>query len=98
MWVGLAKLYFRGDAEAVNWFRSGIEATQNFALAHFLFGAALTWLGSLGEARTAMLRWRPRFWVHCGSTPHRWLSQRTRKVGESPPPTLRNLNRGEMLL
>jgi TolB-like protein len=54
MWVGLAKLWFRADAEAVSWFRRGIEANRNLAIAHFLFGAALAWLGSLDEARAAV--------------------------------------------
>ena len=67
VWAGLPKLWFRADAEAVSWFRTSIEANRNFPLAHFLFGAALAWLGSLDEARTAVqagLALNPGFTVH----------------------------------
>ncbi|MBR0698061.1 adenylate/guanylate cyclase domain-containing protein [Bradyrhizobium lablabi] len=54
MWVGQSKFWFSADAEAVGWFRKGIEANRNFAIAHFLFGATLAWLGSLDEARAVV--------------------------------------------
>jgi TolB-like protein/class 3 adenylate cyclase len=51
--VGLAKLQLKADAEAVSWFRRGIEANRNHPLAHFGLAAALALLGRLEEAGAA---------------------------------------------
>jgi tetratricopeptide (TPR) repeat protein len=53
MWVGIAKVQLHSDAEAVAWYRRGIDANRNFPLAHFHLAAALAQLGLLDEARAA---------------------------------------------
>jgi TolB-like protein/class 3 adenylate cyclase/Tfp pilus assembly protein PilF len=53
MWVGLAKVQLNSDAEAVAWYRRGVDANRNFPLAHFHLAAALAQLGLLDEARAA---------------------------------------------
>jgi TolB-like protein/class 3 adenylate cyclase/Tfp pilus assembly protein PilF len=53
MWVGLAKVQLVSYAEAVAWYRRGIDANRNFPLAHFHLAAALAQLGLLDEARAA---------------------------------------------
>jgi len=53
MFVGGAKLHLGEDAEAVAWFRRGLEAHRNHPLAHFQLAAALALLGHLNEARAA---------------------------------------------
>ena len=52
-WVGLAKLRLGADAEALAWFRRGLEINRNYSLAHFLLAAALALLGHLNEAQAA---------------------------------------------
>jgi len=54
VWVGLANVQLGADAEAVVWFRRGIEANRNFSIAHFHLAAALARLGKLDEARAAV--------------------------------------------
>jgi TolB-like protein/class 3 adenylate cyclase len=53
VFVASAKLQLNADAEAVTWLRRSIEANPNWPLSHFLLAAALTLLGSLGEAQVA---------------------------------------------
>ena len=53
MFAGFAKLLLHSDADAVVWFRRGIEANRNFPIAHVLLGVALALLGELDEARAA---------------------------------------------
>lgn len=53
MFAGFAKLLLHSDADAVVWFRRGIESNRNFPVAHVLLGAALALLGELDEARAA---------------------------------------------
>jgi TolB-like protein/class 3 adenylate cyclase len=52
--VGAAKSQLGADAEAVAWFRRGIEANRNIPLAHFHLAAALAHLGLLDQARAAV--------------------------------------------
>jgi tetratricopeptide (TPR) repeat protein len=54
VWVGLAKVQLGADAEALVWFRRGIDANRNYSVAHFNLAAALARLGELGEARAAV--------------------------------------------
>jgi len=51
--VGFAKVQLKADAEAVAWFRRGLEANRNFSVAHFHLAAALARLGALDQARDA---------------------------------------------
>jgi TolB-like protein/class 3 adenylate cyclase len=51
--VGFAKLQLTADAEAVGWFRSSIQASRNYPIAHFGLAAALALSSSLDQARTA---------------------------------------------
>jgi TolB-like protein len=53
VWLGLSKVYLNADSEAVTWFRRGLEANRNNAIAYFHLASALVRLGSLDEARTA---------------------------------------------
>jgi TolB-like protein/Flp pilus assembly protein TadD len=53
MHVGYAKLQIGADADAVLWFRRGIEANRNYAITYFGLAAALAQLGALHEARLA---------------------------------------------
>ena len=52
--LGLAKLLFGADGEAVVWLRRSLEANRNYPIAHFQLAAALALLGSLEEARAAV--------------------------------------------
>ena len=54
VWVGLAKVQLGADAEALVWFRRGIDANRNFSIGHFNLAAVLARLGKLDEARTAV--------------------------------------------
>ena len=54
VWVGLAKAQLGADAEAVGWFRRGLDANRNYSVAHFSLAAALARLGNLDEARAAV--------------------------------------------
>jgi TolB-like protein/Tfp pilus assembly protein PilF len=54
MFVGGAKLDLGEDAQAVAWFRRGLQANRNHPLAHFQLAAALALLGQLDEARAAV--------------------------------------------
>jgi TolB-like protein/class 3 adenylate cyclase len=66
VYVGLAKVQLNADAEAVVWFRRGLDANRNFSIAHFNLAAALARLGKLDEARaavTAGLALYPRFTI-----------------------------------
>ena len=54
VYVGFAKLQLNRDAEAVVWFRRGLDANRNNSNAHFHLAAALARLGELDEARTAV--------------------------------------------
>ncbi len=53
MFAGFAKLLLNSDADALAWFRRGLEANRNSPNAHFLLGAALALLGELDQARAA---------------------------------------------
>jgi tetratricopeptide (TPR) repeat protein len=50
-WVGLAKVQLNRDAEAVVWFRRGLDANRNLSATHFHLAAALSRLGELDQAR-----------------------------------------------
>jgi TolB-like protein len=66
IYAGLGKLQLGADADAVIWFRRGIERNRNHAINHFLFAAALAQVGSLYEARAAAqegLTLDPRFTI-----------------------------------
>jgi TolB-like protein/Tfp pilus assembly protein PilF len=66
VWVGVAKVQLGADAEAVVWFRRGIDANRNFSIAHFNLAAALARLGELDQARAAVkagLALDPRFTI-----------------------------------
>lgn len=54
MWGGSAKIAVGKDAEALDWFRRSVEVNRNYAIAHFLFAAALALLGSQDEAGEAV--------------------------------------------
>jgi TolB-like protein/class 3 adenylate cyclase/Flp pilus assembly protein TadD len=54
MFVGSAKFQLGADAEAVAWYRRGIEANRNHPVGHLFLAAALTRLGALHEAKTAV--------------------------------------------
>jgi len=54
VWAGLANVQVGADAEAVVWFRRGIDANRNFAIAHFHLAATLARLGDLPQARAAV--------------------------------------------
>jgi TolB-like protein/class 3 adenylate cyclase len=51
---GLAKLHLGSHEQAVAWFRRAIEANRNVPPAYFWLAAALTQLGRLDEARSAL--------------------------------------------
>jgi tetratricopeptide (TPR) repeat protein len=51
---GLAKLHLGSYEQAVAWFRRAIEANRNVPPAYFWLAAALTQLGRLDEARSAL--------------------------------------------
>jgi TolB-like protein/Tfp pilus assembly protein PilF len=53
MFVGSAKFQLGRDAEAVTWYRRGIEANRNHPVEHLFLAAALTRLGALDEAQAA---------------------------------------------
>ena len=53
VWVGLAKAQLGADAEAVGWFRRGLDANRNYSVAHFSLAAALARLGELPQAQAA---------------------------------------------
>jgi tetratricopeptide (TPR) repeat protein len=53
MFAGNAKLLLNSDADAVSWFRRGLEANRNIPNAHLLLAAALALLGEQEQARTA---------------------------------------------
>ncbi|QOZ10301.1 adenylate/guanylate cyclase domain-containing protein [Bradyrhizobium sp. CCBAU 51765] len=50
-WVGFSKLLLGADAEAVVWFRRGLNSNPNNPIAHLNLAAALAHLGKLDEAR-----------------------------------------------
>jgi TolB-like protein len=52
--AGMAKNYLGRWEQAVAWFRRAIEANRNYPEAHFSMAAALTQLGRLDEARSAV--------------------------------------------
>jgi TolB-like protein len=54
MFVGSAKFQLGADAEAVTWYRCGIEANRNHPVGHLFLAAALTRLGALDEAQAAV--------------------------------------------
>jgi TolB-like protein len=54
VWAGLANVQVGADAEAVVWFRRGIDANRNFSIAHFQLAATLARLGDLPQARAAV--------------------------------------------
>ena len=51
---GLAKLHLGSYEQAVAWFRPAVEANRNFPPAYFWLAAALTQLGRLDEAQSAV--------------------------------------------
>jgi len=51
---GLAKLHLGSYEQAVAWFRRAVEANRNFPPAYFWLAAALTQLGRLDEAQSAV--------------------------------------------
>jgi tetratricopeptide (TPR) repeat protein len=51
---GLAKLHLGSYEQAVAWFQRAIEANRNFPPAYFWLAAALTQLGRLDEAQSAV--------------------------------------------
>jgi TolB-like protein len=53
MFVGIANIYLKADAEAVVWLRRSIEANRNYAVSHFYLAIALAYLNELDEARAA---------------------------------------------
>ena len=53
MYIGLANVYLKADAEAVIWLRRSIEANRNNALTHFYLAVPLAFLGKLDEALAA---------------------------------------------
>jgi tetratricopeptide (TPR) repeat protein len=54
-WVGIAKLGLGADEEAVAWLRRAIETNRNLPPAtHCYLAAALTRLGRLDEAQSAL--------------------------------------------
>jgi TolB-like protein len=66
VWIGLAKAQLGADAEAVVWFRRGIDENRNYSIAHFNLAAALARLGELDQARAAVkgaLALDPRFTI-----------------------------------
>jgi TolB-like protein/Tfp pilus assembly protein PilF len=52
-YVGIAKVHLGEDADAVAWFRRGIEANRNHPIAHFFLASSLAQLGMSDEARAA---------------------------------------------
>jgi tetratricopeptide (TPR) repeat protein len=52
--VGLAKLHLGSYEQAATWFRRSKEANRNYPSAHFNLAAALTQLGRLNEAHSAV--------------------------------------------
>ena len=54
VWGGIAKMQLGADAEAVVWFRRGLDANRNNPVAHFHLAAALARLGELDQARAAV--------------------------------------------
>jgi TolB-like protein len=52
--AGAAKIHLGADAEAVDWLRRSIEANRSFPLSYFSLAAALSFLGAVDEARTAV--------------------------------------------
>jgi len=52
--VGWAKVHLNLDAEAVVWFRRGLDANRNFSNVHFHLAAALARLGDLDQARAGV--------------------------------------------
>ena len=53
-WIGMAKTQLGLDADAVIWFRRGIEANRNHPILHFHLASALARLGDLEAARAAV--------------------------------------------
>jgi TolB-like protein/class 3 adenylate cyclase/tetratricopeptide (TPR) repeat protein len=67
MFAGFAKLLLNSDADALVWFRRGLEANRNIPNAHFLLAATLALLGELDQARAAAhagLALNPSFTIH----------------------------------
>lgn len=54
--VGMAKAQLMAFAEAVVWFRRGLEMNKNHALTHFHLAASLARLGEMDAARAAVAR------------------------------------------
>ena len=87
--IGVAKLHLEADADAVVWFRRGLEENRNFPIGHFLLAAALALLGHLDEARDAAQSGRAldpiftirRYRVSAPSNNPTFLAQRERAVG-----------------
>jgi len=52
--AGMAKLHLGSWEQAAAWFRRAIEANRNHPLPNFVLGAALTELGRVGEAHSAV--------------------------------------------
>jgi TolB-like protein/class 3 adenylate cyclase len=52
---GLAKLYLGADAEAIELFRESSDASRNFPLNHFHYGAALALAGRQSEAEVEVM-------------------------------------------
>jgi len=41
--IGVAKMHFNADNDAVVWLRRGIDLNRNYAIGHFHIAAALAW-------------------------------------------------------
>jgi TolB-like protein len=75
IWVGVAKVAIKAEAEAVAWLRRGLESNRNYSLAHFHLGAVLARLGQMDEAREAVragLALDPTFSIHRFRTSNAW--------------------------
>jgi hypothetical protein len=78
IFAGFAKMELGADEEAVARFRRSVEINRNHPRSHFWLAAALTHLGRLDEARSA-LRARTRSDVH-----HRPLRRRAQRQSYLP--------------
>jgi TolB-like protein/class 3 adenylate cyclase len=54
MFVGLANLHLGADAEALAWYRRGLEVNRNHSGSHFHHAAALALIGHMNEAGAAV--------------------------------------------
>jgi TolB-like protein len=84
IWVGVAKVALKAEAEAVAWLRRGLESNRNYSLAHFHLGAVLARLGQMDEARAAVragLALDPAFSIHRFRTSNAWSDDSTYLAG-----------------